>query len=112
MLPWHHKLPVNQNLTVSFLVSYGDNKTLLLYKGKCELNLSMRSRTYGTRARVCGMSTRRGVRLDKLAALNLMSFIPAQSDDVDVAASTRVWNTRSVTRSESILRFSTPLREM
>lgn len=73
------------------IVSYDDNKTLLLCKGKCELNLSMRSRTYTTRARVCGMSTRRGVRLDKLAALNLMSFVPAQSmDNVHVAASTRV----------------------
>lgn len=76
-----------------FIVSYSGNKTSSLYKGKYELNLSMRSHTYATRVRVCGMSTRRGVRLDKLAALNLMSFIP-QSGDVDVAASTRTFYTR------------------
>jgi hypothetical protein len=36
-----------------------------------------RARACDDEDEVCGMSTRHGARLDKLAALNLMSFIPA-----------------------------------
>lgn len=87
MLLWHHKLLHLIKISLYHsMVSYGGNKTSSLYKGKCELNLSMRSRTYATRARVCGMSTRCGVRLDKLAALNLMSFIPPAAMSMSLQA--------------------------
>lgn len=71
------ELSFNQNFTVSRRDITAAVKPPS-YKRKCELSLSMRPRAYAT--------GNGGARLDKLAALNLTSFIPAAAMSMQVRA--------------------------